>query len=141
MNFPLHPYKKYFILLPYRRGNSRSASSLALVPSSNRYGSPQSTSWRFSILVSTSLLYPPLLGFNLLASTLLNGLWYHLQRLKLITSRYCPVWVFSFEFPLKIFKTCLLKRDFYTFIKKNVLFSSPHNVKCHILQHIWVQIS
>ena len=36
---------------------------------------------------------------------------------------YCPLWAFPFGLPLKVFKTCLLGRGFYTVIK-GVSFSS-----------------
>ena len=51
-------------------------------------------------------------------------------------SRYCPLWVFSFELPLKVFKTCLLERDFHTLIK-NDSFSSPTDVVHTLIKNDW----
>ena len=45
-------------------------------------------------------------------------------------SRYCLLWAFPFELPLKVFKTCLIGRDFYTIIK-NASFSFPTDVRSH----------
>ena len=45
-------------------------------------------------------------------------------------SSYCPLWIFPFGLPLKVFKTCLLERGFHTLIK-NALFSSPAVVISH----------
>ena len=42
-------------------------------------------------------------------------------------SRYCPLWAFPFGLPLKVFKTCLLGRDFHTLLR-SVSFSSPTDV-------------
>ena len=44
-----------------------------------------------------------------------------------ITPFECPLWVFSFGLPLKVFKTHLLERGFHNLIK-NVSFSSPTDV-------------
>ena len=41
-----------------------------------------------------------------------------------------PLLAFPFGFPLKVFKTCLLGRDFHTFIN-NVSFPSPTDVRSH----------
>ena len=55
-------------------------------------------------------------------------------------SRYCPLWVFPIELPLKVFKTRLLERGFHTLIK-NVLFSSPTNVGSHNPPPLWSPMS
>ena len=45
-------------------------------------------------------------------------------------SRYCPLWIFPFGLPLKVFKTRLLGRGFHTLVK-NASFSSPTDVGSH----------
>ena len=48
--------------------------------------------------------------------------------------RYCTIWVFSFGIFLKVFKTSLLRKGFYTLIK-NAWFSSPTKVGSHNPSH------
>ena len=54
----------------------------------------------------------------------------HSEPSKFTASKYCYFLAFRFGLPFKIFKTCLLERDFRTLLK-NVLFSSPTNVGSH----------
>ena len=109
-------------------------SSLALVPLFNRCGISRST---------------PLSGPNVLAGTCssLQSMWdltihpfgspasslaHHPMSdsdtiPKPTANKYCPLWAFPFELLLKVLKTHMLERGFYTLIK-NVSFPSPTDV-------------
>ena len=109
---------------------SEPPSSLALVTFSNRCGTLQ----------STLLRGPASLLAHRLMSTPFESQpprWHIARCVALIpfvtaqatANRYCPLWTFSFEFPLKVFKTRL--RGFHTLIK-NDSFSTPTDVGSHI---------
>ena len=102
------------------------ASSLALVPFSNRCGTPQSTpTWDPTSLLAHRLVSTPLRGSaSLLTHRPVS------KYLKLTPSRCCPLWAFPFGLPLKVFKTHLVGRGFHTPIK-HVLFFSPIDVESH----------
>ena len=105
---------------------------LALVPFSNRCGTPQSTSLKDPVsLLAHRLVSTPFRAQPLLADTSPGvWLWYHLYQPKPTASKYCPLWAFPFGLPLKVSKTHLLGRGLHTLIK-NASFSSPTDVGSH----------
>ena len=108
-------------------------SLLALVPFSNRCGTPQFTLFGAQRPFWHTASYPPPLGAQ-------PSRWHIAWCLVLIpfitaqtaANRYCSIWTFPYGFSLKVFKTHLLGRDFHTLIK-NVSFSSPTDVRSHPL--------
>ena len=102
------------------------ASSLTLVPFSNRCGIPQSTPFRANVLVGTPPRVHPLQGS---ASSLAH-------RPESGSDTICnnsssPLAdIILFRFSLKVFKMRLLGRGFHTLIK-NVSFSYPTDVRSH----------
>ena len=108
--FP-HPSKECFILLngcEISQSTPFGASVLAATPPSVYPFGAQSPCWHIVMCLA-------LIPFVIVKAT---------------TSRYCPLWTFSFGLPLKVFKTRLLGRGFHILIK-NVLFPSTTDVGSH----------
>ena len=108
------------------------ASWLTLDLFSNRCGTLQSTSFLGPVsLLAHRLLSTPFRGstFSLTHRPVSGSdtIW---NSPKPTASRYCPLWVFPFELPLKVFKMHLLGRGFHTRVK-NISFSSPNDVGSH----------